>query len=92
MKHFILTAFLVIGLLTAHNALAADEFGENFTGETPAGLAEGNYAPEKSQAIAMDEEAVRLQDIIPAAGDEEEEAPVEKPAKSEEDQPADKAE
>lgn len=71
MRFYILTLLAGFVFITPQNALA-DDFGERFTGETPAGLAEGTYEPEEAPAVAQDSTAEDLQDIMPAAGDEEE--------------------
>jgi len=71
MRYFILTLLMGVFITSAQSAMAEDDFGKRFAGETPAGMAEGTYEPEESPAIAMDNEAIRLQDIVPAAGEEE---------------------
>ncbi|MDH5722892.1 MAG: hypothetical protein OEY94_06190 [Alphaproteobacteria bacterium] len=72
MKYFILTLLIGFFVITSQGVIAADEFGSRFTGETPAGMAEGTYEPEETPAVAMDDPAEDLQDIMPAAGEEEE--------------------
>ncbi len=72
MRYLILALLMGFAIAAAQDALADEEFGKRFADETPAGMAEGTYEPEESPAIAMDEQAIRLQDIIPAAGEEEE--------------------
>jgi hypothetical protein len=49
---------------------SADEYGERFYNNTPAGMAEYTVPPHETQDIAMDDMATDLQDIKPAAGEE----------------------
>lgn len=54
----------------------ADEFGERFYGEAPAGLGDFTAPATQTQDIAQDETtAEELQEIMPAAGEEEPETP-----------------
>ncbi len=48
---------------------SADEYGERFYNNTPAGMAEFTL-PDETVDIAMDDAAADLQDIMPAAGEE----------------------
>ncbi len=54
-------------VLAASTANAADEFGDRFYGQAPAALG----ATPQEQLLADEEAAKALQDIMPAAGDEE---------------------
>ncbi len=51
--------------------VSADEFGERFSNKAPSGL--GDYTAEETEFpdIAMDDMAEALQDIMPAAGEED---------------------
>lgn len=48
----------------------ADEYGERFYNNTPAGMAEYSVPSQETPDIAMDDMASDLQDIMPAAGEE----------------------
>ncbi|PCJ97029.1 MAG: hypothetical protein COA45_10435 [Zetaproteobacteria bacterium] len=65
----ILAAVTMIGFVP--NSVSADEFGDRFYNQAPQGL--GDYTAEDVEVldIAMDDIAESLQDIMPAAGDEE---------------------
>ena len=53
----------------------ADEFGARFYGKTPAGMADYTAPDVSVEAIALEEKtAAELQEIAPAAGNEQEEA------------------
>ena len=53
----------------------ADEFGARFYGKTPAGIADFTAPDVSVEAIALDEKtAAELQEIAPAAGNEQEAA------------------
>lgn len=66
---FLLAFTLCVGVST-HSF--ADEFGDRFYNQAPAGL--GDYTAESHEIpdIAMDDVAKDLQDIMPAAGEETE--------------------
>ena len=62
---------MIVGGFVSNIALA-DEFGDRFYNQAPQGL--GEYTMEEEieiQFISMDDIAKNLQDIMPAAGDEE---------------------
>ena len=63
---------LCLGSITSH----ADEYGERFYNQTPKGMADFTANPHEIPDIAMDEIADSLQDIMPAAGDESTDVPV----------------
>ena len=48
---------------------SADEYGERFYNNTPAGMAEYTVPSYETPDIAMDDVAADLQDIMPAAGE-----------------------
>lgn len=70
---------LVLGtviLMFSPFAVQADEFGERFYSQAPAGLGDFTASPTQTQDIAKDDTtAQELQEIMPAAGEEEPETP-----------------
>ena len=65
----ILSAMVIIGLMP-HSA-SADEFGDRFYNQAPSGLGDFTAEVVEMPDIAMDDIAAELQDIMPAAGEEE---------------------
>ncbi len=63
------TALTFLGVIGLGGTVLADDFGPRFAETTPPGLAE--YTVEETADIAMDEAAKDLQDIMPAAGEEQ---------------------
>ncbi|MDB2683196.1 hypothetical protein N9Z27_02995 [Alphaproteobacteria bacterium] len=78
---YILSILSVLAFMTYNPAFAAeeitDEFGERFYSQAPVGLEDYPEEPENDFLIS-DEAAAALNDIFPAAG--EEEATIEAPA------------
>lgn len=70
MRFFFLAIFTILVSLTSGIAMA-DEFGERFYNQAPQAL--GDYTMDASEIpdIAMDDMAQDLQNIMPAAGEEE---------------------
>jgi len=64
---------LIFGIMVSAQNVRADEFGERFYNQTPKGMADYTVPQDEDADIAMDEAAQQMQDIMPAAGDEEEE-------------------
>lgn len=64
-----LTAMTILGVISLSFSAHADDFGPRFDDTTPPGLAD--YTVEETPDIAMDDMAKDLQDIMPAAGEEE---------------------
>ncbi len=60
----------MFGVISVSQDVQADEFGERFYNQTPAGMADYTVPQEEIPDIAMDEVAQELQDIMPASGDE----------------------
>ncbi len=68
----LLILFVIVISGFVPNGAHADEFGDRFYNQAPQGL--GDYEMEEEaeiQFISMDDIAKNLQDIMPAAGDEE---------------------
>ena len=65
----ILAVFTMVAFMP--NMAVADEFGERFHAQTPSGLGEYTAMDSEIPDITMDDVAKTLQDIMPAAGDEE---------------------
>ncbi len=64
-------AVFFIGIGLSAPTFAADEYGERFYNQTPQGMADYTAEEEEIPAIAMDDVAADLQEIMPAAGEEE---------------------
>lgn len=66
-----LAAMAVFCVCSTH--AQADEFGARFYGKTPAGMADYTAPDVSTEAIALDDKAAaELQEIAPAAGNEQE--------------------
>jgi len=70
MMRFITIYMIAMFMVLPHVALA-NEFGDMFYNQTPAGMADYTAPETESSDIAMDEMAKDMQDIMPAAGEEE---------------------
>lgn len=62
---------IILSSATFHAAIA-DEFGDRFYNQTPPGLADGTGEAEEIPDIAMDDAAQDMQNIMPAAGESNE--------------------
>ncbi len=72
MRLYVTVFTLIFSLTGAPISYAYDDgFGDRFYNNAPSGLGDHNAEEEPSQDIAMDDLAESLQDIQPAAGDEE---------------------
>ena len=71
MPVLIILSLIALGTLVPHGAAYADEFGERFYGQTPQGL--GDFAAEEAEIsdIATEDISEDLDNIMPAAGEEE---------------------
>lgn len=69
-NYYLLPATILASLVIMHHA-CADDYGERFYNQTPTGLAEYSVSSHETPDIAMDDAARELQNIMPAAGDEE---------------------
>jgi len=67
------TFLLLLSLLASFTTTAslADEFGDRFYNEPPKGLGDFTADSHEIPDIAMDDAAQDVQDIMPAAGDED---------------------
>ncbi len=69
----IYTIFTILVIIPAAQSSQADEFGDRFYNKTPAGMADYTVDDNKSTDIAdisMDDAAQQVQNIAPAAGDD----------------------
>ena len=66
-----IVTMLITGIIVFAQDVRADEFGERFYNQTPAGMAEYTAPENETSDIAMDEWAEDLQNITPASGEEE---------------------
>ncbi len=73
MRFILLTGLIcfMFAPVAAHASDVMDEFGPRFHGEAPAGLGEFDAPSQEFPDIAMDDAAQDMQDIMPAAGDEQ---------------------
>lgn len=75
MQHGIFLFAVILVFSCVQGAVAKDleegSFGAPFYNQTPAGMAEYTMDDAADQDIAMDDAAADLQNIIPAAGDED---------------------
>ena len=70
MMRFI-TIYMIAMFMVLPHVASANEFGDMFYNQTPAGMADYTAPETESSDIAMDEMAKDMQDIMPAAGEEE---------------------
>ncbi len=70
MQIFLVLFVLTVGGFTPNIAFA-DEFGDRFYNQAPSGLGDYTAPEDEFPDIAMDDIARSLQDIMPAAGEEE---------------------
>tara|TARA_R110002072_G_scaffold64825_5_gene160926 strand:- start:559 stop:819 length:261 start_codon:yes stop_codon:yes gene_type:complete len=76
MRFFFLAVFTILIGLTSGVAMA-DEFGERFYNQAPQALGDYTMAASEIPDIAMDDMAQDLQNIMPAAGEEDLDGPSE---------------
>ncbi len=65
------TIYMIVIFMVLPHVASANEFGDMFYNQTPAGMADYTAPETESSDIAMDEMAKDMQDIMPAAGEEE---------------------
>ena len=70
MMRFI-TIYMIAIFVCMAQVSSANEFGDMFYNQTPAGMADYTAPETEYSDIAMDEMAKDMKDILPAAGDEE---------------------
>ena len=81
MRKFIYTIVAMMAIGTTFPAQAFDDgFGDRFYNQSPAAFGEHTDEGHEVQDIAMDDIAIELQNIKPAAGDEEEAVEAEREA------------
>ncbi len=69
---FIKTVCVLSFMACLPSLAQADEYGERFYNQAPKGLGDFSSAETETPDIAMDDAAQDLQDVMPAAGEEEE--------------------
>ena len=67
MKRIVFSFLLVLSL---SSPALADEFGDRFYNQTPAGLGDYTMPEEGIPMVSIDDIAQDLQDVMPAAGEE----------------------